>query len=114
VIDLNMARPIHLSIIDGIKTIECGEGTWAAGVRQISPGLILVGRSPLATDAVATAVMGFDPTAEYPNTPFTRADNHLNLAYRAGWGTNILEEIEVMGPSIEEVRTPFKPATGYR
>jgi uncharacterized protein (DUF362 family) len=114
VVDLNMARPIHLAIVDGIKTIEAGEGSWAAGARQIAPGLLFAGKNALATDSVATLAMGFDPVARYPNPPFSRADNYLNIAYNLGLGTNLPEEIEVLGPSIEEIRLPFAPASGYR
>jgi uncharacterized protein (DUF362 family) len=72
--------------------------------------VLLAGKSPVATDAVATAVMGFDPTAEYPNAPFLRGENYLNIAQSLGLGTNRLEEIEVKGVSIEEVQQKFAPS----
>jgi uncharacterized protein (DUF362 family) len=114
VVDLNMARPIHLAVIDGIKTIEAGEGTWAEGAKQVSPGLLLAGKNALATDTVATAVMGFDPTARYPDVPFTHADNYLHIGSTLGLGANLLETIDVRGPAIETVRYPFRPASGYK
>jgi uncharacterized protein (DUF362 family) len=114
IIDLNRARPIHLAVIDGIKTVEAGEGTWAEGVKQVSPGVLIAGKNALATDTIATAVMGFDPSARYPNTPFNRADNYLNIAHNLDMGTNMLEKIDLLGPSIEEVRYPFQAATGYK
>lgn len=114
IVDLNMARPIHLALIDGIKTIEAGEGTWAEGVRQVTPGLMLAGKNALMVDTIGAALMAFDPLARYPALPFERADNYLNLAYNLGLGTNLLEEIEVIGPAIDEIIYPFAPATGYR
>jgi hypothetical protein len=42
--------------------------------------------------------------------PFLNGDNHLNLAAELTLGTNRLEQIEVVGASVDEVRTPFKPA----
>jgi len=36
--------------------------------------------------------------------------NHLNLAVAKGLGTNRLEEIEVLGTTIEKVKKQFKPA----
>jgi uncharacterized protein (DUF362 family) len=114
VVDLNLARPVHLSIIDGIKTVEAGEGSWAAGVNQVTPGVLLAGKNSVSTDAIATAVQGFDPTGEHPEAPFSRAVNHLNLANALGMGSNRLEEIEVLGPSVSELMISFKPATGYR
>ena len=114
VVDLNMARPIHLAVIDGIKTIEAGEGSWALGAKQVTPGLLFAGKNALATDSVATMVMGFDPTVRYPSTPFNRADNYLNIAYNLGLGTNLPEEMEIFGLSIQDVLYPFAPATGYQ
>ncbi len=110
IVDLNRARPIHFSLIDGIKTAQGGEGPWIGSLAPIEPGVLIAGRNPVAADAVATAVMGHDPTGDYPDSPFVRCDNHLNLAAEAGLGTNRLEEIEVLGPAIAEVRTPFTPA----
>ncbi len=109
VIDLNRARPIHLAVIDGIKTAEGGEGPWHSTMRQVMPGVLLAGKNALATDAVAAAVMGFDPATDYPNAPFLHANNHLNLARAKGLGTNDLRAIQVVGASIDEVRYPFKP-----
>ena len=107
--DINRARPIHFSLIDGIKAIQGAEGPWGKGGAAIAPGVLLAGKNALATDAVATAVMGHDPTAEYPNAPYLRCDNHLNLAAKLGLGTNRLEEIQVLGAPIATVKTQFTP-----
>lgn len=110
IVDLNRARPIHFSLIDGIRTMQGGEGPWIADVSALAPGVLIAGKQALATDAVATAVMGYDPAGEYPHTPFVRCDNHLNLAARAGLGTNQLDGIAVRGLAIDSVRTPFRLA----
>jgi uncharacterized protein (DUF362 family) len=110
--DLNRARPIHLGLVDGIKTTQSGEGPWIEGISPIEPGVLIAGKNPVATDAVATAVMGYDPTAERPDPPFVRGDNHLNIAYGLGLGTNRLDEIKVVGLSIDDVRTKFEPCWG--
>ena len=110
IVDINRARPIHFSLIDGIKTTQGGEGPWIESLTPIQPGVLIAGKNPVATDAVATAVMGHDPTGDYPNSPFVRCDNHLNLAAQAGLGTNRLDEITVVGAQIDEVMTPFVPA----
>jgi len=109
ILDLNRARPIHLGVIDGIKTTEGGEGPWIQSMAAVQANVLLAGKDVVATDAVATAVMGFDPTAEMPDPPFLRAKNHLNMAYQLGLGTNRLEEIEVVGAAIADVQTRFKP-----
>jgi len=109
IVELNKARPIHFALIDGIKTTEGGEGPWVNGMAPISPGVLFAGKNALATDAVATAAQGFDPTAASMTSPFIRCDNYLTLAAEAGLGTNRLDEIEVVGASIDDVRYPFKP-----
>jgi uncharacterized protein (DUF362 family) len=111
VVDLNRARTIHLALIDGIKTVEGGEGPWL-NISPIEPGVLIAGKDALATDAIATTVMGFDPTVEAPSSPFLQADNYLNLAVQAGLGTNRPDEIEVVGVPVEEVVTQFAPSVG--
>ena len=110
VIDLNRARPVNLSLIDGIKTVDGSEGPWNQNLHPQSPGLLIGGKNPVATDAVAVAAMGFDPTAEYPNVPFLRADIHLNIARQLGLGPNRLVDIEVVGANLDDVKTEFRPA----
>lgn len=113
ILDLNRARPIHLALIDGIKTAEGGEvprGTF----HPVQPGVMIAGKNPVATDAIATAAMGFDPTVEPPAPPFLRGDNYLNMAHELGLGTNRLEEIEVVGASIDDVLYEFEPSRQQR
>jgi uncharacterized protein (DUF362 family) len=90
--------------------VEGGEGPWIPSLAPIAPGLLIAGKQSLATDTVATAVMGFDPRADFPNAPFLHGDNHLNLAAGLDMGTNRLDEIEVVGASIADVRRQFKPS----
>ena len=110
IVDLNRARPIDFSLIDGVKTTQGGEGPWISSLAPIEPGVLIAGKNAVATDAVATAVMGHDPQGDYPDSPFVRCVNHLNLAAQAGLGTNRLDEIEVLGTPINEVLTRFVPA----
>ena len=109
IVDLNRARPIHFALLDGIKTTEAGEGPWIGTMAAVEHGVLIAGRDPVATDAVATATMGFDPEAEPGTGPFVRSDNHLRLAHDLGLGTVRLDEIKVIGASIEEVVQPFRP-----
>ena len=109
ILDLCRARPINLALIDGVKTGEGGEvprGTFA----PVAPGVLIAGKNPISTDAVATAVMGFDPTVEPPAAPFLRGDNYLNMARQLGMGTNYLNQIEVVGAVIADVLYPFNPS----
>jgi uncharacterized protein (DUF362 family) len=107
IVDLNRARPIHLSVVEGVITSEGGEGPWTIYTKQVKPGVLLAGKSPLATDAVAASVMGFDPTSEGPAEPFLQSDNYLNIAYTKGLGTNRLDEIDTVGVPLADVRFPF-------
>ncbi len=108
IVELNKARPIHFGVVDGIKTAEGGEGPWQQGMNAVEPHVLIAGKNVVATDAVATAAMGFDPTAASMTAPFIRADNHLQLAYEADLGTNRLEEITIVGESIESIKHSFK------
>ena len=109
ILDLVRARPIHLALIDGIKTGEGGE-TPRESFAPVAPGVLIAGKDPVATDAVATATMGFDPTVEPPADPFLRGDNYMNLAYGLGLGTNRLQEISVVGTPIDDVLLEFEPS----
>jgi len=107
VADLAAARPIDLALIDGIETVTGGEGPWIEGLRLVEPGVLMAGTNPVTTDAVATAVMGYDPAASRGTPPFRRCDNTLKLAEGLGVGTTDLKRIEVRGLPIAQVRFPF-------
>jgi uncharacterized protein (DUF362 family) len=107
--DLCAARPVDISVIDGVNSISGGEGPWVGPLQLTSPGLLITGLNMVSTDAVATAVMGYsDPRAARGAPPFTRGDNHLLLAEQAGLGTADLGRIDVRGLSIERARYPYQ------
>ena len=109
VADLVAARPIHLAIIEGIKTMAGGEGPWTGpGLKVISPGVLLAGTNCVTTDAVAMSVMGYDPMSDRGTPPFERCDSTLHLAEELGVGTRDLTRIEVTGTPIEEARYRFR------
>jgi uncharacterized protein (DUF362 family) len=109
ILDLNRARSIHLALVDGIKTAEGGEVP-RGSFNPVEPGVLIASKNPVCGDAVAAAVMGFDPSIDPPNEPFLRGDNYLNMARDLGLGTNRLGEIEIVGAAISEVRREFQPA----
>ena len=102
VADLVKARPVDLAIIDGVESIAGGEGPWIKGIRPVQPGVLLAGLNPVCTDAVATAVMGYDPRARRGAAPFRTCDNTLLLAEQHGVGTTSLNRIEVRGTPIAQ------------
>ena len=96
--DINMARPVNLSVIDGIKNAVGGEGPWNPTFAPAEYDFLLAGKDPVATDSIATLIMGLDPEAAQLEVPTgSYCDNHLWLANQKGMGTNILEEIELVG-----------------
>jgi uncharacterized protein (DUF362 family) len=112
-VDLVGARPIDLAIIDGIETQTSAEGvaTGAGPGRKINlvkPGVLVAGLNPVCTDAVATALMGFDPAADRGTAPFEKCDSTLKLAEDAGIGTRDLKKIEVAGAPVATLAFPFR------
>jgi uncharacterized protein (DUF362 family) len=102
VADLSAARPIHLAIVEGVESIAGGEGPWIRGVRTVKPGVLFAGLNPVCTDAVATAVMGYNPRAARGTAPFQTCDNTLLLAEGHGVGAADLQRIDVRGVSIAQ------------
>jgi uncharacterized protein (DUF362 family) len=116
IVDICSARPIHLSVIDGITAMSGGEGPWCAGANKLeltTPGILVVGLNPVSTDAVGTALMGYDdPRALRGTKPFHFCDNHILLAEQAGLGTADLGKIEVLGMPIQKARFPYNDLAG--
>lgn len=100
--ELAAARPIHLSIIDGVESMAGGEGPWIQGVHHVKPGLLMVGTNPVTTDTVCTAAMGFNPRAARGSAPFETCDNTMLLAEDMELGTTDLNAIEVVGLPLQE------------
>ena len=81
--ELCSARPVHLAIIDGVKTATGAETNYGSPNRPqaaVNPGVLIAGTNCVATDAVAMAVMGFDPMADRGAPPFANSDSMLHLA----------------------------------
>lgn len=93
-----------LNVIDGIAATSKKE--W--GGDTLTPGVILAGTNIVATDSIGARVMGFDPNDDYPNPPFYYRRNAIKLGAESGLGPNDAAAIEVLGPSPEEVVTPFE------
>jgi uncharacterized protein (DUF362 family) len=105
--ELAAARPIHLAVIDGIETVAGGEGPWVKGLRMVQPGVLIAGLNPVSTDAVAAAVIGYDPRAQRGRAPFRHCENTLLAAESLGLGTADLGNIDVRGSSIAAARYSF-------
>lgn len=108
-VDQNGIRPVDLAIVDGVETVRGGEGPWLDGLERMTPGVIIVGRNAVSTDAVGMAVMGYDVNADRGQSCFIRGDNSLKLAEAAGLGTRDLTRIDLAGLSIKDARIDFGP-----
>lgn len=114
VVDMVSARPIHLAIVEGIKTMTGGEGPWVRGTVACSPGVIVAGLNPVCTDAVSMAVMNFDPMGDRGSPPFEDCDSTLKLAEDVGIGTRDLKRIEVIGAPIQSVMFDYAKVRAAR
>ena len=90
----------HISIVDGFLAMH-REGPRHG--TSIPLGTIIAGTDAVAVDAVAAAVMGFDP----------RSIGYLAYADAAGLGTIDLDRITVVGDAINDVRHPCVPHSNY-
>ncbi len=110
IVDAMAARPLDLCVIDGITAMSGGEGPWNAKrnpLRFMSPGVLIAGFNGVATDAVGTAVMGYDNPRAIRGRPFGFCDNHLLMAEQAGLGTADVSAIDVRGMAIAQARYPY-------
>jgi hypothetical protein len=91
--------------------VSGGEGPWcrdAGPMKVTTPGVLIAGFNAVSTDAVGTAVMGFEnPRAVRGVKPFQDCDNHILLAEQAGAGIADLTQIDLRGPAIDKVRYPY-------
>ncbi len=112
--DLVAARPIHLAVVDGVYSMAGGELPNQEPEmlhRAVHPGVLIAGLNPVSTDAVAMAVMGFDPMADRGTPPFEKCDSTLKLAEHLGLGTRDLSRIEVVGAPIAKARYNYPTLT---
>jgi uncharacterized protein (DUF362 family) len=93
--DIVKTFPPSLCVVDAIVCLE-GFGPFHGDPLRLD--LIVAGDNAVATDAVMANIMGFNP----------KKIMHLRLASEAGLGPIDLDEIEVLGIKIQEVKTEFK------
>ncbi len=97
---LAIQREIHPSIVTLMDGTTSGSGP---GPRTMTPhekDLILVSTDPVAIDAVATKIMGFDPLSV----------RYISLAHEDRLGCGDVREIEVLGEDISKMN--FNYAVG--
>ena len=90
----HLVKP-NLTIIDGLVGQE-DFGPVSGTPKTMN--LFIGGTNPVAVDSVAMRIMGLDPATSPP----------VFLAYLQGFGPIEQDKIKIVGPSIEEVASPFK------
>lgn len=97
VADLNQVFKTSLTVIDG--TIA-SEGLGPKEGKPVGFGVVLAGENVLAADMAAAAVMGFAP----------ERIEHIKFAMEDGLGPTGMEELEVLGETIQAVKRDFQRA----
>lgn len=90
--EINTVLKPTLTVIDGFVAME---GRGPAGGTPVQMDLIIAGSDPVATDATACRIMGFDP----------HEIKHIYKAYEKGLGN--IDDIQVVGERLENVSRPF-------
>jgi uncharacterized protein (DUF362 family) len=92
IVDINSVLKPKLTVIDGFVGME---GAGPSDGTPVQMDLIIAGQDPVATDATASRVMGFDP----------REIAHIRKAYERGLGN--IDDVQVCGERLENVARPF-------
>jgi uncharacterized protein (DUF362 family) len=96
-VDITKTFPPVLCVIDATTALE-GFGPFHGKPKKLN--FVVAGNNAVATDTVMTNIMGFNP----------RKIKHLRLASEKGLGPINLEEIEIVGDRIENVKNEFEKA----
>ena len=94
VADLHRLIQPNLTVVDGTTGME---GFGPLDGDPVNMDLIISGENAVFVDAVCAAVMGFDPK-EIPTIKLCAENDSINL-----------EDYQLVGLSIKEVKRPFKP-----
>ncbi|MFC1950745.1 DUF362 domain-containing protein [Chloroflexota bacterium] len=108
-VDLNTLINPRLYIMDGIMAME-GNGPRSGKLKELN--VLLLSSDPIALDATACRIIDLDPEIVPTSKP----------GEKAGLGTYLIENIEIIGesmesfldPSFEVNRTPPMPSSGGR
>ena len=91
--DINKTIPPHVTVIDGFIAME---GRGPVHGNPVKMDTIIASIDPVAADSIGSRVMGFEP----------KEIDHIRWSHESGIGT--MENIDVVGDSVESVRQIFK------
>jgi uncharacterized protein (DUF362 family) len=100
IVRLNQLLLPHIAVIDAFEAME-GDGPIYGEIVPLHAAV--VSADAVAADAVATALMGFDPLDL----------GHIVHASQEGMGTGDLAHIDVVGDSVHAIARTFKPHPYY-
>lgn len=95
IVDISTVLKSSLTVIDGFVGME---GWGPSDGKPVKMDLIIAGKDPVATDATASRLMGFDP----------HEISHIRRAYEKGLGN--IDDIEIVGEKLENVTRTFQRA----
>ncbi len=101
-VDVMKIRKPDLTLVDGLTAME-GNGAGEAGIPRIM-NMIIAGRDVVAVDAVGSACMGIVDPMDVATTRIADFD---------GVGCGKIDEIEIVGNSLESVKETFKYPDKY-
>ena len=92
ILDINTVLKPALTVIDGFVAME---GRGPVRGKPIQMDVIIAGQDPVAADATASRVMGFDP----------HGISYMTMAHERSLGE--IDEIKILGERIENVKRIF-------
>ncbi len=95
IVDINTVLKSSLTVIDGFVGME---GRGPTDGKPVKMDLIVAGKDPVATDATASRIMGFDP----------HEISHIRRAHEKGLGN--IDDIEILGEKLQNVTRTFQRA----
>jgi uncharacterized protein (DUF362 family) len=98
VLDATMARPPHLHVMDALWA---GEGRGPIGNTPAWVGCVLASTDPVVLDVTTARLLGFSDEQAISMT-------YAREAVSRGLGTADLMHVEVLGESLDAVRTPIR------
>lgn len=93
-----MQRELHPAIFTVMDGTVCGDGAGPRTMKPVVADVILAGADPVAIDAVAARLMGFDPL----RIPY------LRMCHDRGLGVADPRDIELVGDDISQLNLGFR------
>ena len=103
IVDMVRANKLGLVVVDASMAMQGQGPTVNGGGQLVKMDLIIAGTNPLATDMIAACLMGFQPGEI----------STFVWAWKAGMRPKNLNEIEIRGENLQDVRKHFLRPTVY-